>query len=350
MSDNVSIKEGARAYNFTVDKLRTAQQGSDEPVIWVPESTVQLGSLRASDNGVYLAAAEDLYGYGEIVVSVNGAATIGDRAVFPDDSGQLHEEYLPHAIVIVTPPRKLEYEDGQQIDLRGLVVKAVDANGNTWTNAKYPNGHIPLQELIIDPDHADKDDEHSTITVKDSQSTPPDLSPAALSTTRKYYKKYDNGHGYAVWLEGPGPIYTSGFYLPSGDLLDTISASRSPFVRKRDWSLNPEQAQEPESGHNATKYTLRDGTTAYADGILSTELNTTVPTKSISGHMGSYLSYCNMVFCGEMDDKVTETITVSWARYGDKAILSTSFDITMPIDDGFSAAAATFKGGAAWQK
>ena len=113
-------------------------------------------------------------------------------------------------------------------------------------------------------------------------------------------------------------------------------------MQKTNWSWNPEQAQEPESGSSATKYTLRDGTTAYAAGIYSTELNTTVPTKSISAGIGSDLNYCNMVFCGDMDDKVTETITVSWARYGDKAILSTSFDITMPIDDSFSGGSGNF--------
>ena len=57
---------------------------------------------------------------------------------------------LPDEIRIITPPTKLEYVEGEKIDISGAVVGAYK-NGSIWTGAKYPNGNIPHEELIIDP-------------------------------------------------------------------------------------------------------------------------------------------------------------------------------------------------------
>ena len=59
-------------------------------------------------------------------------------------------ENLPDEIRIITMPKKLEYVDGEKIDISGAVVGAYK-NDSIWTSAKYPNGHIPLGELIVDP-------------------------------------------------------------------------------------------------------------------------------------------------------------------------------------------------------
>ena len=63
----------------------------------------------------------------------------------------IQEDELPASIEIVTPPKKLEYQDGERIDLTGMVVTAKKEDGSTWTSAKYPNGNIPLVELIVSP-------------------------------------------------------------------------------------------------------------------------------------------------------------------------------------------------------
>lgn len=68
-----------------------------------------------------------------------------------DEDFNIQEDELPASIEIVTMPNKLEYQDGERIDLTGIVVTAKKADGSTWTSAKYPNGHIPLGELIVDP-------------------------------------------------------------------------------------------------------------------------------------------------------------------------------------------------------
>ena len=82
-----------------------------------------------------------------------------------DMNFNIQMDELPASIEIVTPPNKLEYQDGERIDLTGMVVTAKKADGSTWTSAKYPNGHIPLGELIIEPAQADvgqsKSDEYT---------------------------------------------------------------------------------------------------------------------------------------------------------------------------------------------
>ena len=58
---------------------------------------------------------------------------------------------LPSSITIIVQPTKTEYQDGETIDPTGMVVVAKNADGTTWTSTEYPNGHIPLGELYIDP-------------------------------------------------------------------------------------------------------------------------------------------------------------------------------------------------------
>ena len=85
-------------------------------------------------------------------LSFTGLNDLGiPELVFVDEDFNIQEDELPASIEIVTPPKKLEYQDGERIDLTGMVVTAKKSDGSTWTSAKYPNGHIPLGELIADP-------------------------------------------------------------------------------------------------------------------------------------------------------------------------------------------------------
>ena len=77
--------------------------------------------------------------------------TVPGFSITVDDDLKLKVENIPTAIEIVTLPKKLTFTYGKRIDITGMVVKAVKSDGTTWTSAKYPNGHIPLQELIVQP-------------------------------------------------------------------------------------------------------------------------------------------------------------------------------------------------------
>lgn len=55
----------------------------------------------------------------------------------------------PVSIQITVPPDKLIYQDGEDIDLTGIVVRAFKANGNLWGG--FPHGIIPIDQLTYEP-------------------------------------------------------------------------------------------------------------------------------------------------------------------------------------------------------
>lgn len=59
---------------------------------------------------------------------------------------------LPNHISIIHPADKTHYEQGENIDLTGLVVQAYNADGTIWSTQDYPDGIIPLDELTYELD------------------------------------------------------------------------------------------------------------------------------------------------------------------------------------------------------
>lgn len=55
---------------------------------------------------------------------------------------------VPHHISVVQLPNKIIYNSGDAIDLTGIVVRAFNSDGTAWENSDYPDGYIPLSELI----------------------------------------------------------------------------------------------------------------------------------------------------------------------------------------------------------
>lgn len=158
----IAIPEGGRARGFTTGKIETALQGGGS-CLWVPESAVRTGRLYVHKNGVHRLES-DYYGAGEVVVNVNGYADNGDRIVYPGPGGVLMEDNsFPVKIQIDTLPDKLEYEDGEKIDLTGIVVKAYKANGEVWTSKDYPDGVIPVEKLIYNPKQAQVFSDYSDV-------------------------------------------------------------------------------------------------------------------------------------------------------------------------------------------
>ncbi len=58
-------------------------------------------------------------------------------------------ECPPVRIEITVLPDKIDYENGESIDLTGIVVRAFKANGNLWGG--FPHGIIPIEQLTYDP-------------------------------------------------------------------------------------------------------------------------------------------------------------------------------------------------------
>lgn len=231
---------------------------------------------------------------------------------------------LPASIEIVTPPNKLEYQDGERIDLIGMVVTAKKADGSTWTNVKYPNGHIPLGELIIEPTLADVN-ETSMDTKKEwpefGQGPWPQPINAAsgevgdeTSSYKPAVARYD---GYIAFLLGEDDYRDSSFMC-----------SASPGVGY--WDSGTGSA--PSNIMVNTPYTYNGKTVYYGSmgsGIkyhaLTGGVNHTVST---SGDGLNIAKAAWVILYGiPVSIGGEQTINVGWARYGDGELLSTSFEI-----------------------
>lgn len=163
MSESAVILEGEVARRFNpVNKLRATNQDSSVSD-WVPSDTLDLGSLMASENTLYLANIDDdCDAYEEVEVDVSEELEDGDYkkitgkgsdgndyAVGLDENGNLTSEMVPSAIHIVIKPRKLEYEEGETLDFTGIHVYLMDGNNHLFTSEDYPTGEIPFEELMF---------------------------------------------------------------------------------------------------------------------------------------------------------------------------------------------------------
>lgn len=181
MSESAVILEGEVARRFNpVDKLRVTNQDSSVSD-WVPSDTLDLGSLMASENTLYLANIDDdCDAYEEVEVDVSEELEDGDYkkitgkgndgndyAVGLDENGNLTSEMVPSAIHIVIKPRKLEYEEGETLDFTGIHVYLMDGNNQRFTSEDYPTGEIPFEELLLPVTVADKDGSSEEIIYPD---------------------------------------------------------------------------------------------------------------------------------------------------------------------------------------
>ena len=287
---------------------------------------------------------------------------------------------LPASIEIVTPPNKLEYQDGELIDLTGMVVMAKKEDGSTWTSAKYPNGHIPLPELIIDPKTAEfsgyitaeEAGETYKLSVTDnvlnvgwhfSNSTinrrvgantqlqtivdgsigvlvgvgemytePGDVSDEFFSEPAGY-------HAQQIYFGTDKPEYLykdETIYRPAGSSAqETLSALKAEVQSSSYIQQLKESAQHVALNYSYTK----DEKTVYINGYNGNLQNHAepAPTNQVGSYFGGKWSFYGWFYRAMWDalygSKRTNTIAVSWQRPGDELMLSTSFDIKVNKSD-----------------
>lgn len=165
MSENLNILEGDLGRQFApVDRLSIDNQGGGESR-WVVADFLDISTLDASENGLYLAAEDDCDCYEEVEVEVSAELEeddyrkitgkdpnldpSNDYAVGLDENGNLTKEMIPAAIHIVVPPRKRKYAEGETLDFTGIHVYLMDGNNKRYTDSNYPTGEIPFDELIF---------------------------------------------------------------------------------------------------------------------------------------------------------------------------------------------------------
>ena len=195
MPKNVIISEGGKGLRFAdVSKLITDKSNGNDS--WVPTEDRIIRQKYISENGIYYAKDDGIYGFSKLTVNIPGGAqgytvptvaslpygvevattdpsqpmpiipgTVGSSliGIDPDTGlrsiatvqpdGTLKQSVIPSAIRILIKPAKLSYNAGDKIQYAGLVVELLDSDGNNFQDERFPQGIIswsPVKNLLYD--------------------------------------------------------------------------------------------------------------------------------------------------------------------------------------------------------
>lgn len=173
MAENIFVQTDGVKHNYNgVKSIRTKNMDGGTTK-WMPNEDTPLRTKNISKNGTYKAKNDNVYAYDKVVVKVTGKATGKKQdgniyVVKPKGVDQeLVETLVPSSINITTNPTKTSYNDGETIDVTGMVVKAYKGDGGLWTATGYSGGVIPNSELNIYPRVADYTGEGSSGQTKE---------------------------------------------------------------------------------------------------------------------------------------------------------------------------------------
>lgn len=296
MSENLSILDGELRRQFApVDRLSVDNQGGGVSP-WVISDFLDISTLSVSENGLYLAAEDDCDAYEEVEVSAEleegdyrkitgkdpNLDPNNDYAVGLDENGNLTKEMIPAAIHIVVPPRKRKYAEGETLDFTGIHVYLMDGNNKRYTDAQYPTGEIPFEELIFPVTIAEAagkcaptgSDLHPIVdTVATSSSPASGISDLWSGMYVKIDISYTSDVG-AIYVLQDGQTYTTAddFILDAPCLIVAISASKtnSDYGINAPWKwYNEDGSYAGESGseHIYKSSKTYNGKTAYFASI-----------------------------------------------------------------------------------
>ena len=233
-----------------------------------------------------------------------------------DDDLNITEELLADHIEIVTLPLKLEYEDGETINIFGMRVVPKNADGSTWTNSKYFRGNIPLQELIVSPLNADIS---QTSSNKQATSDIPQIQqyvPFEFSNkVTGYFWSYGQKHD---WEINAAP-YTAvvGHQDRDGQYTRIVKASKN----------NPTGTSSQYTYKGKTVYYESGYQANYSEGVNPVIMGISYTDSSFDDALAWTMIWGDIIEGGQI-------ITVTWLRYGDKEPLSATFEIEVTDDPG----------------
>lgn len=249
-----------------------------------------------------------------------------------DEDFNIQMDELPASIEIVTPPNKLEYQDGERIDLTGMVVTAKKADGSTWTSVKYPNGHIPLGELIVEPTHADMDQATADSYSSDLDTSPvPNPVPVSMYFETGYFDP-DFDYRYIGEISGMGGFFTAGTRSSKYLIASETSGESSVYYHH---GFGPGyDAFEYRWYSNEMAYTY-DGKTVYYryGGTTASGPDGWPAGPIISGEITNPGAVAWTMIYGEIAGGGQE-ISILWVRPGDGKALQASFTIEVKASSG----------------
>lgn len=269
--------------------------------------------------------------------------SIGELDPLDVDWDQYVDDDLPDEIRIITQPTKISYAAGEKLNLDGMVVGAYK-NNSIWTNAKYPNGHIPLGELIVEP-LVIKSGEDCFIYDNVVVYRTGDTLGIKINYYLGHYSKYVAGVKDATvvcWNPNGIPAYPSDdnlvYFSPqvlTGDV--TVIASKNRTCQYCNVHESSDDLTPPDPQWYTKTLSLeftKNNKTVYFDyawgpffGARGSALTIDADTST------AYNLYKYLAWEAIYGDSF-QTIAVSWARPVDGALLSTSFSIDLAESSG----------------
>lgn len=329
MSQSTSITEGGKGRPFGPVKALMVEGDDGKFYSWYPQSDKALGTLSVDKNGVYKASDKGVYGWGQVYVNVPQTDSVtgkdpdtGEEVVVrPDpETGEITETVVPVEIRVITPPTNPygTYIDGQTITKDGMVVKAYSANGDEMQV-------VPIGEITINPTQAVYDESKDQPSGGEVDSD--------LITWTDQPISY-SGHIHVVrsstWEIDFYGAYFAVYHNNNNWTILAAAASPSSYTEE---SYNPQdpQGEKITSTHQigGTGYT-HDGKTAYYASLtfVASECSGATPVDGGGASRDYVIAWTILYGDGERHGAGSpQTITVSWPRPGDGAILETTFDI-----------------------
>lgn len=327
MSKNIIIQEGGLARQFTVDKLKTNLVGGGT-CTWVPEDAVQLTTKTVNKDGTYKASSDGYYGFSQFTVKGVGTATgkdgDGDPAMTYTDptTGALVTEKLPTSIEVTKLPNQTVWGSGATLDFTGIEVTAYKPDGTKWTDRNYPNGKIPLAELIFPT---------TTAGAEAEQTATSDADVGGIQTPFTY----STGIGQAASPRNAYTIITApnvAIYQVDSHNVVFCMASATPGVIAHIHETK-ETGEETENDIPLTDTYTYNGQTVYysnttpgTTGYFSWGVALCQPS-AMQGSSPNYGGIAWSMVYGTLTGG--QEIPVQWNRPGDGEMLETSYVITV---------------------
>lgn len=352
MSANTSISEGGKPRPFGPVKALMVQGEDGKYYPWFPESDRALGTLRVDKNGIYKASDKGVYGWSRVYVNVpqnEGVSgkdpdTGEDVYVHPDpETGELVTDVLPVEIRVIEPPTNPyeTYEDGQTITKDGMVVNAYGANGDELLT-------VAIGEISINPTTASYD---GSAVIEGKTIASSDISELKIPIYSKCTLRWgplesDTGRSWSRYAEYSTGGVISLFRADGNNTLWMAVASKSNGAQYtiKQWSQYDDTGQligniTEYSGTCNSSYEY-DGRIVYYSkinfsnfyansGLLEHEEYCAVPS-DYNFNLTNFKKAIWTTVYGEITttpDGSIQSITVSWPRPGDGAVLETTFDI-----------------------
>lgn len=323
----ININGDLIPFSENLDRIRTPGLGGSA-VTWVPDADTICDQLKVTANGTYSAAEAGKYGYDYVVVSVPGSSVTGrdpdtgeDVEVHRDpDTGEIVETVIPVEIRVIEPPTNPygTYRDGQTITKDGMVVKAYLASGGEY-------GTVPNSEITLNPTTAVYDASKDQPAGGEKSS---DLSTGFVQPI-PYQASFEgkDAQGNSTKVAGGSAMIAFGGTIPKY----IIASASSPIQ----YTVTRTSASDPthpsiKPGTLSGSAVSHDGKTAYYIE-LSTGYNVDGKAERNSEPLDMGNAAWTVIY-GEGEERPagsTQTITVSWPRPGDGAILETTFDINV---------------------